>query len=540
MLFGALGVIAVLLLAAGLFIRASLRPRPVMDTALAMPPDSYGYLGVSLQADPQLLYAGARAGVRLSGRAEPPLFTLLQSTTSRNGVNLEADVLPWLDRTMGVTVTGVSALREGANIRPTAPQLLWVLSVKDEEAAADGLLSILQARARASGASRIEESRHKGVRVLTVPRSISVAVTERLALIGPSAATVQGSIDRLQGEGASLAANEGYKRALANLPESRTAWLFSPLGPWSQLLNGDPAIEALKTAGLSTDAQVSATLAPMQGGNRVDFYTYASEGGGARPAQAVPKAGERLAAVAPESSYLMLAGRNLGGWWKGLRARLGSRTYLGFPIEDLLRSFEEPAGISLDTEVFGAYTGEYGAIMLVNDSATRRVESAAVLLEAPDAGAARASIEAMRKGLVNNGSAFAPMRISGVEAFVTGPPTGNSVQAGYILGDGYVAGAVSLPVLHQVAGSGPRLADTQTYKEAVRQLEYGRSAMLFADVPGALANLYKDRPADRRRLESTAIGTYIKGLRAVTLGADSGGGESRGSLLLFTGGEATR
>lgn len=534
LLLGGLAAILLSLLAGAFFVTNALGRDPEIDTARAMPPDSLGYVGITLDTDPQLLYAGARASMKLANTSGPEWFASWISRAKQDGVDIEADILPWTGRSMGVDITGIHKTSNGGLARPS--DVLFALSVKDERAARAGLRKVLQARARATSDTQREEESYKGTAVLSLRDGTSVAVTNRVALIATSPEDVRDGIDRLQGTLPSLAGSEGYKRVLKNLPARRTAWFFVDAEPWTKVLQDNRALDALQVGGLPASALVGASLSSMQGGQRLDFYSYTPGRQSPPPAGNGGPAGERLAAVAPANAYLLYSAENLSGWWHQTRSRLSDRSgdrSAAINAGDVLKAVEESSGLDLDHDVFGPYTREYGVVIIPTASRQSRAGSFAVLLETKDPATARASLEKLSGALSEDGPPFSRREIAGKEAFVAEDSPSAEAQPGYLLGEGYAALALSPSALEQVADDDSRLAGSPGFKDAVSRLDRRGSTMVYVNVQSALDAVYRDRPMDRPKLQDNPAGFYVSRLSTVLIGADSGRDENRGSLLLY-------
>jgi hypothetical protein len=169
------------------------------------------------------------------------------------GIDLDADVLPLLDREVAVGLTGLS----------TEPSGVLVLRPSDPDAAAatlEGLASSLESR----GSQRSDqESQGETITTLSVPQigSVSYVVAEGVVLLALSPDDVAAAL-AAHASGRTLAANEAY-RATFDLAGARAGNelyvdVGSLLGPASDLAGLDAEtraiLEPIRTFGLSAPA----------------------------------------------------------------------------------------------------------------------------------------------------------------------------------------------------------------------------------------------------------------------------------------------
>lgn len=550
----ALAALVLLLAGGSYFTINALRGAPAVDTARAIPANAPGVMGMSLGADPEILYASAKATMQLSGNKEPEWLTSLRDNMKADGVDLEADVLPWLGRNMNVSVSP----RAGADDAPAEgdplqsellPQVdvLFTVAVKDEAAARAGMRKILQARAtdEAQGSVAIEESTYKGVTILSAtggegPDAPSAAVTERMALFAGRPEAVQGGIDRLQGGGTNIAQSEEYKRVQRNLPGDRTVWMFVDGKALTESLGDLNPADRAEAAGVPTDSLFGAALSPVEGGNAVNFYTYAPDTRTVPPAETTAPSGvvgEELASYAPAESYFFFAARNLATWWQGVRDRLdkgGEDDPQAALLGGFFSQLEERTGLSLDRNFFNAFTGEYGMAVTPTDRASSIADGLAILIETPDAAAARRFVDDVRGSLEKRFVPIVRNDVAGREAYFIDTGSPGESSPGLLVGDGYIALGASEAALAQVPTSGANLGSQPEFQRGVRNLARRQGGVMHIQVQSMLDSIFKGPPESRANFEKNPVGGYISRLRTVTMGTETKGDESWGNILLYT------
>lgn len=535
LLVGALMAVLLALVVGITSIRALIRPD--VDPARAMPRETVGYAAVSLGADPLTLYASAKASQKLAGKGDPGWLTELLADSREDGVNLEADILPWVGRKAAVGAYSPTASDGPEGVYPQDTETLFVLSVKNEKAARAGLRKMLAGR-QGGDEDGLEETTYKKTSITSAKYGTTAfAVTDGMAILGRSEETVQAAVDSLRGDRPNLTESAGYKRVLKNLPDARTAWFYLDAKPWLSRAGDRAELARLKAPGLPTEGLLGGSLSPMKGGNRIDFYGYAPDNPYGIDSKDDDAAGERLAKLAPGDSYLFYAGEDLSAWWKRTRENM-EETLGGIGAGDTLLRMEQEAGVDLEKDLFGPYTGEYGVAMAKPQPGQPAGTGFALLLETPDRDMARQSLERVRARLEEDQPVFRNTEIAGKEAFLLDNGSAESPSAGYVLDDGHLA-VGSEPMLRRVIEHKDTLAEAPLYQNAVGQLEHRDDALLYVDVRGALDTIYRDRPEERERMLAKAkanpVTAYMSRLRAVVIATDVRGDESWGSMLLING-----
>jgi hypothetical protein len=574
------GVAALILALAGggaLAARA-MRPAPPPDIARAMPQDSLGYFTVSMDTDPQTLYASARASMKLAGRPEPEWLTELLQEAREDGVDIEADILPWMGRSFGIAVTGVrpkdrpelgadldgeglGAMEDGDDLDPTfgasplgeeededrEEDILLGIAVKDDARARAGLRKLIEADA-GRGRPQARESAHDGVQILSIERSGSeddfhIGVTNQVALMSNRLPVLQAGIDRLKGKGPNLAASPNYSRVLNNLPGRRTAWGYLDTEPIVKELRSDRDFRGVDPSEVFTRQLIGFGLSPMEGGTRLDMYSYSPDAQEAPPAKPDALAGDKLLDVTPQDAIFLYSGEDLSAWWKHTRERMSKVMQSAARADeddpegeepgDMFAEVERETGINLDRDVFGPYTGDFGVTMLPPLREGSLAEGLAMLLETPDPAAARQSLEKLRGVVDPTGERLRPERLNGAEAYLVSELSEeDGTRAGYMFGDGYVAVSPSERTLERLASGGPSLAQSPRFQRAAAALTRRKSALAYVDVQAVLDVVYRDRPGDRERLKQNPAGRYLLSLDTVTLGSETDRDETWSSLLL--------
>ena len=169
------------------------------------------------------------------------------------GIDLDADLLPLLDREVALGLTGLS----------TEPSGILVLRPSDPDAAAealDGIAASLESR----GSQRSdEESQGETITTLTVPQvgSVSYSVAEGVVLLALRSDDIAAAL-AAHASGRSLLASDAYRATfdLAGARAGNELYLDvgSLLGPASDLVGLDPEtraiLEPIRTFGLSAPA----------------------------------------------------------------------------------------------------------------------------------------------------------------------------------------------------------------------------------------------------------------------------------------------
>lgn len=169
------------------------------------------------------------------------------------GIDLDADLLPLLDREVALGLTGLSA----------EPSGVLVLRPSDPDAAAETLERVVSALESRGSQRSEEESEGETITTLSVPQlgSVSYAVAERVVLLALSADDIAAAL-AAHASGRTLAANDAYRSTfdLAGARAGNELYLDvrSLLGAASDLAGLDAEtraiLEPIRTFGLSAPA----------------------------------------------------------------------------------------------------------------------------------------------------------------------------------------------------------------------------------------------------------------------------------------------
>jgi hypothetical protein len=153
------------------------------------------------------------------------------------GVDLDADILPLLDREVGIAISALEGSLPSGQI---------LLRPEDPEAAADALERLVDGLSSALGAeSTVEVISGVDVTVVDVPDigQVAYAVTEGIVILGFGAADVQAAIDA-HGSGEALGATEAYRRTFDLAGERAGNEAFADVGAIVELLGLDADLPA--------------------------------------------------------------------------------------------------------------------------------------------------------------------------------------------------------------------------------------------------------------------------------------------------------
>lgn len=155
------------------------------------------------------------------------------------GINLDTDVLPLLDREVGIALTGLDG---------ELPSGQLLLRPSDGEAAA-GMLDTLAARLAEAGATRETTTPDGGdgveVTILTLPDtgSVAYAVVDGIVILGFSADDVAASIEAHR-SGATLGADETYRSTFEVAGARAGTEAYADVGRLVELLGIDAELPA--------------------------------------------------------------------------------------------------------------------------------------------------------------------------------------------------------------------------------------------------------------------------------------------------------
>jgi hypothetical protein len=542
LLLGALAAVLLVLVAGVATISALVRDGGA-DPARVMPQGTLGYAGITLDADPRALYAAYRASAKLRGDEDHGWLSEMFADARKDGVDIERDLLPWMGRDLGVgafdPTSADSAERQDGTL-PVDTRTLFAIAVRDgsEGQARAGLDRVLSARA-GGGEGALERATYKEATITSIPfPQMAYTVTDGVALLGDSPEVVQAGVDRLRGDKPNLTENKDYRRVLENLPEGRTAWFYADAKPYLTKYARGADISGVEATGLPTRGLLGGSLSPMEGGNRIDFYSYAPNSPYAVDLSDDGPAGQKLAKLVPSDSYFFYAGEDLSGTWKRARANV-EKTLNGLGRGDVLVALEQQAGVDLDKDVFGPYTGEYGVAMAPPAPGQAAGSGFAMLLETPDPKAAREGLDRVRQRLEQNMPIFRKTEVAGNTAYLVDDGSGGSEHPGYMLGDDYVALAANEVQLRLIAEHKGSLSGNADFQQAVDALDYREDGLMYIRVQDLLDVVYRGRPEAEARAREEARGnpiqSYLLNLKSVAMGTDVSKGESRGTVLLYTG-----
>lgn len=147
------------------------------------------------------------------------------------GIDLDADVLPLLEREVGVAITGVDG---------GVPSGLLLLRPDDSAAAAESLDRLVDGLGGIGGTERTEEQDGVEVTVVGVPEvgEVAYAVTDGVVVIGLGADEVLGAI-AAHSSGKTLAASDAYTQTFEIAGTRAGAEAFVDIGPIVELLGLD-------------------------------------------------------------------------------------------------------------------------------------------------------------------------------------------------------------------------------------------------------------------------------------------------------------
>jgi hypothetical protein len=153
------------------------------------------------------------------------------------GIDLDADILPLLDREVGIAISALEGMLPSGQI---------LLRPEDPDAAADALERLVDGLSSAMGAdSSVETVSGIDVTVVDVPDigEVAYVVTEDIVIIGFGVADIQAALDA-HDSGQALAATEAYQRTFDVAGERAGNEAFVDVGAVVELLGLDTDLPA--------------------------------------------------------------------------------------------------------------------------------------------------------------------------------------------------------------------------------------------------------------------------------------------------------
>ncbi len=209
-------------------------------------------------ADAEAAAAGAPGGEELaetlSGLRAVAAFGL--------GIDIDADILPLLDREVAVALTG---------IEDGVPRGHLLLRPDDADAGAATLARIAERLAAGGGTPRVEESNGVEISIIGVPQlgDVAYASVEGVLILALSADDVRAAIDARE-TGTSLGAQEAYRRTFELAGTHGGNEIYADIGRILDLLGATEALPADARAILAQIGTFGVT-APSRG-DQIEFH----------------------------------------------------------------------------------------------------------------------------------------------------------------------------------------------------------------------------------------------------------------------------
>ncbi|PSR16497.1 hypothetical protein C8255_17530 [filamentous cyanobacterium CCP3] len=263
------------------------------------------------------------------------------------------------------------------------------------------------------------------------PSGLAVAFFPDALVTAESPAAIEQYLHlRQSGDTASLATSREFQRTLANRQQSRA--LFALYGNALELLNYDLAPADLPELGLplppapEIDAETLQTLRSLNFGGTLEALIYPLVTGlqfrGRYYYDAVPFTfgltpsvanADSPLALLPASTFLLISGRDVAGFWRGLTQILENASDFTQQGLDTARSFFTlTTGLDLDQDVFGWMDGEVAIAAFPTEGGPLRYVGLGLLLQTSDRSTAENTLVVVDELLPNFGLSVTPRLVN--------------------------------------------------------------------------------------------------------------------------------
>jgi hypothetical protein len=506
---GIASVLVVALLATGaLYVFGAFAGHSELDAAKYLPANTFAFSGVDV-------YSLAENSHNIS------LNTLEKggggSLTSGSGLDWANDVLPWLGRDIAA-----GAFPEAA--KPNSPSSSPVAAVALIQSHDDTKAQAAMKKAASHGVSEGSvTSTYSGFTLYSqpgfsdsfdgaasAPAGTTFTAGKGWAVIASDPAAAKVVIDRLNGSGDTLASQQGFQNATNNLPGNRFGTVYVDLRAVASLRGVDSSLGSTPqlTQFLNTYPVGEGFTSWTNAGLHAQLTFDAAKNAGTQYPAGDAAA---LAAGAPANAYAYVSIGNFGGDLKAGASQLGGDSTssitqaLGVPLTD--PALQQPAALT----VFPTATGSIGG---------------ALLLKAPDAGAASAFLQSLASA---NNCTVAPAVGTDASAQALSCPSIDLSPLGLGGGGDFTGDTGGFPapslLVEQTNGVMVFAPDSDSLQAVTSTLSGGHG--LASDA--TFKSLVGQAPSGAQTLTFVSISAFTNAIGAIVSAGGSGSGSGSGA-----------
>lgn len=483
-LTGLIATVGVVVVAAYLLLAGASADR----AASIVPADTTVYVNVYLEPSAGQRDNLAKLMVKLPGFSDEATLPAkideaLQRLLATQGVDYRSDLKPWLGDQLALAI-------KAAGNATTAPDALIIATARDERAANDAVQ-----RLAAKQGSALRTTTYQGVTLRVGPQQ-TVAVVNRMVVVGTSEARVRSAIDAAQHRAPALADQASFRDAMRRVPTDRLASAYVDLRALGSA-SGSARIGGFSTAALA----LRAMPAGLQLEGIIPYETRpAASGSGTQPLITANEP-PTLSGWMPADMQGGLVIFNLRQTFAALERELALQPQLR-QVSDQLTQLRVLAalglGIDLDRDVLGLFDHEAAVAVTGLGGAS---PSGVLLLRPTDANAAGQSLDRLRTALSRGGGQPTTEQADGVTITTVSIPQLGQVSSA--IRDGVVILGLrpaDVAAALRAHASGSSLAASATYRAAFAAAggQAGNALYLSGDAAVALLATTLNLPTEVR------------------------------------------